>query len=203
MMFSEKPARLLSSLVLVLLVAACAGGGGSSKTNFYTLSAPTDLEPVVKVANAENLIIGIGPITFPPRLDRPQILIQKSPNKVELSDFDQWAEPLKNNFASVLAENLSQMTGINQAVVYPWSRAVKVDHQVAARIVRFDHDPDGVARLVARWALLADEGREIKFMQRSSYSIQIEGDSMEDTVAALSQALTELSREIALVIKSQ
>ena len=58
-------------------------------------------------AAAQGPVIGVGPITVPKYLDRPQIVTRSGRNQLALGEFDRWAEPLQDNVLRVLAENLA------------------------------------------------------------------------------------------------
>ena len=53
----------------------------------------------------------VGPVSVPAVVDRPQIVVTTGPNQVRLDEFNQWASPLQNNIARVVAENLVAMLG--------------------------------------------------------------------------------------------
>ena len=90
-------------MALVVCLSACAGKSASSK--FYVLSPL----PQSKLSAAEGTTIGVFPVAMPDYLDRPQIVTRVSENEIKLDEFSRWAEPLKENFYSVLVENLSTL----------------------------------------------------------------------------------------------
>ena len=53
--------------------------------------------------------IGVFPVAMPDYLDRPQVVTRVSENEIKLDEFNRWAEPLKENFYTVLVENLSTL----------------------------------------------------------------------------------------------
>src|SRR5262249_21539005 len=79
-------------------------GGGSAPTRFYVL-APVD---GVTVAGDRPLAVGIGPVSLAGYLDRPQIVTRPAADKIDLGEFDQWGEPLRDGITRVLAEDLSR-----------------------------------------------------------------------------------------------
>jgi uncharacterized lipoprotein YmbA len=68
-------------------------------------------------------------------------------------------------------------------------------------VIRFDGNPGGSASLVARWAVLADEGKDVLIVKRSSLSEPTGKDDIEALVSAQSRVVEALSREIASAIK--
>ena len=91
------------------LVASLLGLGACASTpsRFYILNTLTASETIPATAAARGPVIGVGPITFPKYLDRPQIVTRASRHQLTLGEFDRWAEPLQDNVSRVLAENLA------------------------------------------------------------------------------------------------
>ena len=73
--------RLLAG-ALLLVLAAC---GGSPPTQFYTLSG-MQLPP--GNPNTRGTVVGVGPVTLPEYLDRPQIVTRTSGNRVTLANYE-------------------------------------------------------------------------------------------------------------------
>ncbi len=194
---TQWPSRVttLSLFVCTVVVTACAGATEPSR--FYTLSTPPELEQERPKTNKQREIsIGVGPVELPPYLDRPQIVTQSTRHKLDLAEFDQWAEPLRDNFTRVLAENLSVLMATDQIAIFPWRRPVSIDYQIAVKVIRFD-TASGATVLVARWNLFGKDGRELLYTGRSSFRQPVNGASFEATVAAMSETLADFSREVA------
>ena len=185
-------------LTLLLQLAAC-GVGPSEPGRFYVLSTPPSLD-ADSAANNSILSIGVGPVTLPPHLDRSQIVTQASQHQLALNDFDQWAEPLKDGFTRVLAQNLAILMGIDSVLQFPWRRPFSVQYQVSVEVSRFDTDATGICVLSARWNVVTGDGRDLLFSHSTTIRSQAEGTGFEPIVAAMSLNLAELSREIATAI---
>jgi uncharacterized protein len=99
---------VLRRLALVTLVASLLGLGACASTpsRFYVLNTLPASETVPATAAERGPVIGVGPITLPKYLDRPQIVTRASRNQLALGEFDRWAEPLQDNVLRVLAQNL-------------------------------------------------------------------------------------------------
>src|SRR5882762_7561588 len=127
--------RLLLSCVLplcgiaLLVLSGCFGS--TPPTQFYLLPSPTSVDTAPpSSASQRDLTIGVGPVTLPPYLDRPQIVTRASRAKLVLADFDHWAAPLQDTVTRVLAENLSLLIPTDRVVLYPWPRTKDPDYQV-------------------------------------------------------------------------
>ena len=190
---------ITSITVLVLITVTLAACGSASEPGrFYVLASPTDLAATKPQEKAgQELVIGVGPVQLPPHLDRTQIVTQATQHRLDLKEFDQWAEPLKNGFTRVLAQNLSQLLGTDRIVQFPWRRPFMVNVQVRVEVLRFDTDAAGESVLAARWNILDGDGRKILYSRASTYREQASGEGVEPIIAAMSRNLAELSREIA------
>jgi uncharacterized protein len=196
--FSKRLAALLS---LVILIPLCGCLGRSQPTRFYLLQSISGI-PAEKTAaqKREVMHIGVGPITIPEYIDRPQIVTLVGPHELDLADFDQWAEPLKESVPRILGENLSALLTTQHIYVYPWPGSTPLDYQIEVDITRFDAARSADAMLNARWTILAGNGKDILMRMNSVITQKSGGQGYEALVAAESQLIDRLSREIAAAI---
>jgi uncharacterized protein len=170
-------------LTQYFVLSPVADGGASSATTASTVST-------------SRLSIGIGPIKFPDYLKRPWVVTRVASNRLVVSDFKRWAEPLDRNFESVLAQNLAQMLGTNKIVTYPWYADAHVNYQVKVLVSRFETSEDGGSQLSAVWVIVnGQDGSEMASGQSSANAPVQAGD--DGPSAALSRDLADLSRQIA------
>lgn len=180
---------------LALVMALLAGGclGGTAPTRFYVL-APID-GPAVPGARA--LTIGVGPVALAGYLDRPQIVTRPGTDKIDLAEFDQWGEPLRDGISRVLVEDLSRQLPSAKISIFPWRGLDGVRYQVAVDITRFDGPAGGDTALEARWRILdGASGKEVT-AKTSRLAEPAGGSGYTMTVSAMSRALNALSRDIA------
>jgi hypothetical protein len=119
-----------------------------------------------------------------------------------VADFARWGEPLGENFARVLAENISVLFSTDRVIVYPWRRSTQIDYQVLVDVTRFDGAVGGDVSMRARWTLLGDRGEKVFTKRNSRLSARTDARTYEALVAAQSRMLVDLSREIADEIKA-
>ena len=196
--------RLLILAIIVLGTSTLMAGCGSSPvTRYYVLAPLANSEGSVKPeGNKDDPAIGIGPVQFPKYLDRPQIVTRSSRNQIDIGDFDQWAEPLKNNFTNVITENLSVLIPRERIVIYPWSRSTPIGYQVLIEVTRFEGELGGDSRLTARWSVLAKDKKRVLSRRTSNFRESSNGSGFRGTVSAMNRTLEELSREIATALKA-
>jgi uncharacterized lipoprotein YmbA len=198
MTWARKPhARLGAALAAGLLLAGCAE---TPPTRFYTLSSVLAAPGETGAEAGRDLAIGIGAVTLPEYLNRPQLVTRLGSNRVGLSDFDSWIEPLQGLFARTLAENLALLLDTDDVLTLPQRRPFRPDYQVEVEVTRFDADAAGNAVLDARWWVLGARGESELHSARTTLVEPVPADDRSAAVAALSQALGALSREIADVI---
>jgi len=186
--------------VSLMLMAGC---GTSAPTRFYVLSPmPASEEGSQVVLGERCLAIGIGPITLPQYLERPQIVTRLSNNEMKVADFDQWAEPLRDNFSRVLAENLSALLCADAMAIFPWSGSTPVDYQVQVEVIRLDGALGGEAVMTARWAIMAEDSRKLLYTRTSSYRAPVaESEDYSTFVSTQSRLLEKFSNDVAEAIK--
>jgi len=191
---------LLTRVLGALAVLGLAGCFNTAPTHFYVLTPLPGSELGSRgMAAAEAPAVGLGPLTLPPYLDRPQIVTRASQARLMLGEFDHWAAPLHDSVLRTLAENLAALIPTDRMLTFPWPRPATVDYQVVIDLVRFDGNLGGDAVLVARWRILDKDAKE-RLMKKSHYSVASGAPDYEAMANALSRALESLSREIATAI---
>lgn len=189
-------------LTIVALLMHLAGCASSAPTRFYVLSPLASSKAESQALKDEGSIaLGVGPVELPAYLDRPQIVTRLSENELNLAEFDKWAEPLKDNFSRVLVENLSTLLCADAISIFPWKGPTPIDYQVEVTVIRMDGNVGGNASLVARWAIIRQNDRKMMLTRQSSFSRLLSSESYKALVSAQSQAIADLSREIAEAIK--
>ena len=194
---------MLTAVGFCVSLMALAGCGTSAPTRFYVLSPmPASEEGSQVVLDERCLAIGIGPITLPQYLERPQIVTRLNSNEMKLADFDQWAEPLKDNFTRVLAENLSALLCADAMAVFPWSGSTPVDYQVQVEVIRLDGAFGGEAVMTARWAIMGEDSRKVLYTTTSSYRAPVpDSEDYSPLVVTQSRLLEKFSNDVAEAIK--
>src|SRR5882724_6529323 len=193
---------VLWRLAVVSLVASLLGLGACASTpsHFYVLNTLSASETMPATAAAQGPVIGVGPITVPKYLERPQIVTRASRNQLALGEFDRWAEPLQDNVSRVLAENMALLIPTDHILLNPWPRSATLDYQVGVEMLQFDGWLGGESSLIARWSILDRAEREL-LSRKSHLNAPVGGRDYEAMVVALNQMLETLSRDIAAAIQ--
>jgi len=192
---SARRARGLAALVAALLLSGCTliSGPRVPPTEFFVLNttAPTSGGPTP-------LAIGLGPLSFPEYLGRPQMATRLDANRIAYSEVNRWAEPLKQNFARALAGDLVQVTGAQRIEIFPWYNTARFDYLVEVAVVRFEQQVQGEAELVAHWTLRSGAGTAVATRTTSLRRI---AETADQSAAALSDLIAQLAAEIAAAME--
>lgn len=188
----------LAAIAACAMALAVSGGCGSSPTRFYALSAlPQGMGPTGGAARP-GPALGIGPVSVPERLNRPEIVTWVNENMLHLADLDQWAAPLQDSLARVLAENLSVLLPTDRAAVFPWPSDTPIDYEVRVEVTRFEGTLGRDCSLIARWSILRRADKQTK-AGRSNHT-EPAGETYTTLVAAQSRLVGTLSRDIAAAL---
>ena len=191
--------HLIPFLFCLLLLTGC---GRTQPISYYQLTSLEDSQHAfVSPVTTATVVIGIGPVSLPDYLDRPQLVTRLTPNQLQLSDRHRWAEPLSQNIPRVLGENLSRLLGTSRILLFPWPSANKPDYQLLVELLNFENENDGTAYLVARWTLKDQEGTIVLPERQSRLRIVAWNQEQEGLVTALNEVLERFCREIVLAMQ--
>ena len=191
--------RAVAPGLLLMTFMACASNAPS---RFYVLSSLTGTGEETEMAGDErNLTIGIGPVELPAYLDRQQVVTRVSANELHLAGFDEWAEPLGDNFTRVLIENLSVLLSKDLFTIFPFRGPEPIDYQVEVEVSRFDGRRGGDAALMTRWSIFGEDDKKLLLTRKSSFKEATGASGYEALVAAQSRTVQALALEIAGAIK--
>jgi uncharacterized lipoprotein YmbA len=201
-MMRDRFFQITSLLVLFIAVLLAGCGGGPTPVEFYTLNSLNGMPQQANPADADqNIAIGIGPVKIPKILDRPQIVTRTGPNKIKVDEFHRWAGPLGTEIAQVLAENISLLLATDQVAVYPWEVDFKPQYRIALDIRYFEGQLGENVFLDVVWRVSDQANQKILATKSSVINETLASADYEALVAAKSQAIAQLSREIAQEIR--
>jgi uncharacterized lipoprotein YmbA len=201
--------RAINSLIRSVLIALSLAGCGTfsprpDPSRFFTLSSLPEVEQA-RLKNStrpEKMFLGIGPIKSPSYLDRQEIVVRSAQNRFEVSENDRWAEPLQENFSRVLSENLALLLDTDLIVIYPWSPANRPRYHVEIEVLRLEANSERNGQLFARWSVLDGLDKKVAVVKESRIIRNAKDKSTDSSVAALSEAVGDLSREIANAVSA-
>jgi uncharacterized protein len=207
-----RPFPMFAVAIAALTALALAGCGTDKPTRLYVLSATVE-QPAAM--SSQGVSIGVGPITLPKYLDRPQIVMGLTANELSQANLDQWGGDLNDNITRVLATNLSNLLATDRVSLYPWTNRVPIDFQVTMDVTNFEVTPDGAAVLSVFWSIQNGADSSVLGMSRSTYRSPVGEPGASGTgtaggprpydavVAAMSRDLGLLSKDIAAAISAR
>lgn len=190
------------AVACLLILGGCLGGGRTPPPRFYVLNSLHSSESQIRPVTFLNAAtIGVGPIQLTQVLDRPQIVTRTSKNEIRIAEFSRWAEPLRDNFLRVLADNLSILLSTERIAIFPWKTTIPITYQVTMEVSRFDGEPGKNVVLRARWVVFGKDGDRLLAERQTDLSASAGDDTIAAMVAAQSRLVAKLSLEIAEEIK--
>ncbi len=180
------------------LLTACAS---SPESSFYILSPLPEAKSRQETLVEGRLSLGIGPVTVPDYLDRPQRVSGVGNQRIEVDEYQRWGGSLRADIANTLGENLAHLLGTSRVVMLPAEVKLPVQYRLVVDVLRFEAESDGQVLLKARWALIDPSAEVALAMRESSFRQPFAKADPDAQVAALSAALGDLSNEVAETIR--
>ncbi len=188
-------------LVASILLTGCVTAP-TQPSRIYLLAPLPEVEAASPVRDTgKRSSVRLAEVGLPKYLDRPQIVSRAAGNRLELAEFDRWAEPLEENIARVLAENLSYLLAEQAIMVHRGRLDRRTDYVLRLDIVRMERNPDGKVHLKAHWSVSQPGGGGAALPRTSDIRAPITGSGHSGIVTATSRALGTLSKEIAAGIR--
>jgi len=210
-----KAVRAGGMILIVLLWGAgtglgCFSAGKSDPPKFYVLSpAVSDATPSSSGARAGSAVL-LLPVQLPNLLDRPQMVVRKGSNEVEILEFDRWAEPLGEGIEQVLLEDLAGLLPTARLYMERVPDERKSYLVLRVRIDRFESGPDAAVHCKGWWVLSSSSDAFPAVETFSVIEEPIEGGASSEggfngdaVVAAMNRALAALAGEIATAIRER
>ncbi len=188
--------RLSFFLICALTLFALTGCGASAPTHFYGFS------PMGATALDESscLSVGVGPVSVASYLNRDSVVTRDSANRLQVSEFNQWIEPIEDGLSHAVADNLSGLICVEPIAVYPWPIGITPDYQVSIQLQRLDGILGKTVSLKATWSIVDNQGKLLKW---SSFSDQTAcGPTYDDLAASASQLIVGMTKDIATELKT-
>jgi hypothetical protein len=208
--------RLPTVALICLLLAGCeiAALGKQPPTQVYVLSTledqgrppapattattPSPRAGATTTAGLERSgSIGVSTLSFPPYLERKEIVTRASDNRLVVQQFHKWGSAPDEEFSRALAANLRVLSPGRQVVQPPFRSGILPESEIRVSVDRFERLADGTVVLDARWVVLGQpEGRPLA---SPSAQIRIPGVAADipAVVDAMSAAVIALAEQMA------
>lgn len=189
-------ASRLTQLVWIVVVAAAASGCASAAARFYTLDSTATATDVP----AAHYAVLVGPVSIPPSVDRPQIVVQVAPNRIAFDEFNRWAAPLNDGIARAVAGDLAVLLGTPDVAAAPVANFHPA-YRVTINVQRFDSVQGKDVLVEAIWSVRTAANGDTR-SGRTVAREPVQGDSFDALAMAHSRALAHISSDIAAAIRT-
>jgi uncharacterized protein len=167
--------------------------GRSKEATFYLLNpVPPQKGKVIH----HGMHIGIDEIQVPEYTEKPQLMINYTPYKVQLEEYHRWAESLDKNIGRVIEANLTTL--LPGAVIerYPWDTKFKPNYHIQIDIFQFEIDYNGDSILRADFSIFSNEALVKKHNVFYRLKLKNEPITIEALVKSMNINLNHLTLDI-------
>lgn len=188
----KTPLRIGALTLVVTLLAAC---GSTPPSRYYMLSADA-----MKAPTSDGVSVGVGPIQIPDYLKGRGMILGRDGNKLDISEFERWAEPLESGVLRVLLLNLASLLDTRQMTVFPWRADSVPEYGVSIGVVQFAARQDD-ALLVASWTVTKPRSDTLVKKSLTRHILPLDSNDPNDIADIYSALLLQLSEAIADAIE--
>lgn len=183
----------LCSVALITLLVGCSS---SPPTRYFTLS-DGDTEALPQGVTPS---IVITQTTLPELIDRPQLIIRQTDNRVSVDELQRWAEPLRRDIPRVVANELGRQLGSSRVLSLPTDgQNFDADYRLLLDVQRLEAINGQGAQVDIMWRLISRQGKLIT--GRSNLREAIASSDTESLVSAQRRLLKAVAAEIAKNLK--
>jgi uncharacterized protein len=188
-------ARRLAALP-ILLLALSLQGCSAEQSHYYSLSSVAKAQGT----GMPDARVLVGPVSVPQAVDRPQLVVQVSPNRVDVDDLNRWVAPLGEAIAAAVVGNLQTLLATREVAIGPLA-SFDFTHRVTIDVQRFDSVPGGHVLVDAIWTVIPSATGVAAVSGRTLAEEPVEGPGYEVIAAAHDRALARLSEQIAAAVR--
>ncbi|WP_420342853.1 PqiC family protein [Paenirhodobacter sp.] len=175
------------SLLLALALAACSG----DVARFAIDPAPVARAYPDRIGTAE-----LREVSLPQYAADQEIAAQSEDGALRSNPKEIWADNPPRAVTLALARQISQLSGAT-VIAEPWPLSDLPARRIEVRVEQFVPTAQGMVRLSGLYFVTPQGGGGGDLMRRFDLSVPVQGEGAAATVAAQSEALTQLARRIA------
>jgi uncharacterized lipoprotein YmbA len=192
---------LRTPLYLLMTVGLCACAS-SPPLRYYSLD---DGRPTA-VGSPDGISVAIVRVNLPELVDRPQLVVRSAGHRVQLSENDRWAEPLRRQVLRLLARDLGAALDSGRVVALGVeAREFDTDFRVVVDVQHLEVVSGQRVELDAVWRVESRNGREFFGRSLAWQGLDDMAAADEDVAAvdAERRAFRALAENIAAGISDQ
>ena len=169
---------------IILLAAAILFAACSTPEQYYRLTAPA-----VPDTRATGLPTGIGPVTIPAYIDRPELVFESESGQLQVPEGHRWSGPIKDEITRVLTAGIQAQKNRTPVFAYPWPPGTELARHIPITITEFTARSGTGVMLSATWEIDTTQ-------RRITIEQPILGDGYAAITTAQSAALEQLAQRI-------
>lgn len=171
-----------------LLLISCSFR--SPQSQFYVMSSDN-----LSSLSSKKMSVSVRRVKVPDMLDKSQMVIyDKDTSEVKILEFHRWAEVLPDIIQTTVTNDLMAFLP-NSYIKTAYYDSDLASYNVGIEINRIEAHKGGKVILSAWWDISDKQGKPLKREQRT-YTAQAKGESIEELVAAQSDVVHQMSRDI-------
>jgi uncharacterized lipoprotein YmbA len=172
--------------VYAVVLASCAG----QTDHFYALNTvPEGARSPAAAAFGTHVVLGVS---IPSLVDRRQMTVDASEDKILILEHERWAAPLPDLVSQTLARDIEQRRADVLVADRSFDQPDVKPVQVNVSIVRMSARQGGQATLEARWRI-TDPASQADLIGGETFTAPIEGDGYAAIARAFSTCLAALA----------
>jgi hypothetical protein len=145
--------RILLCVLLTTVLGACAS---SPPVHYFSLD---DGRPVA-VGSPDGISVAVVRVNLPEIVDRPQLVVCSAGHRVQFSEHDRWAEPLRRQVPRLLARDMGVALDSGRVVALGVdAREFDIDFRVVVDVQRMEVVSGQRVELDAVWRVEPRNGR--------------------------------------------
>jgi uncharacterized lipoprotein YmbA len=192
----------LRTLLCVLLTAGLGACASLPPLRYYSLD---DGRPMA-MGSPAGVSVAIVEVKLPELVDRPQLVVRSAGHRVQLSENDRWAEPLRRQVPRLLARDLGMALDSGRVVVLGLdAREFDIDFRVVVDVQHLEVVSGQRVELDAVWRVETRDGHA--FFGRSlawqGFDETAAADAHAAAVDAERRAFRDLAENIAAGIRNR
>ena len=194
-----KSVRILTCILLAAGLCACAG---SPPVRYFSLDDGRPAAPT----SPNGVSVAIVHVDLPEVIDRPQLVLRSDGHRLQLSDRDRWAEPLRRQVPRLLARDLGAALDSARVVALAMdARDYAIDFKLAVDIQHLDVVSGQSVELDAVWRVQPRNGCAFfgRALVREALEETAGADAYAAAIDAERNAFRAMAESIAAGIKSR
>lgn len=183
-------------LLVALLLAACLGP--SNTTTLHTLQ-PIRQQPLSTDWEKLPDITLLMPVQVAPHLQVRGLINQVAPGEARASASHLWAGPLEQQISQQIVAGLKDLLGSENIAAFPGPRFGTIFYQIEVELSEFSGN-EQLFNTIAVYTISNAVTKTLLSRKTFRQTLPIDTPAYSSTVASASQAIADLSKEIATAL---